>query len=110
MTALPGPSRSAIFGALADPTRREIVELLARRGEATATQLSAEFPISRQAVAKHLGALSAAGLLITHRVGREQRYVLQPSALDAPAAWMQEVGDLWDQRLAALSQHLARRA
>jgi DNA-binding transcriptional ArsR family regulator len=99
-----------VFAALADPTRRALVETLARDGEATATRLSAAFPISRQAVTKHLSALADAGLLDAERVGREQRYALRPAAMDPAAAWMREVGSLWDQRLAALTAHLADRA
>jgi DNA-binding transcriptional ArsR family regulator len=103
-------SGSAVFAALGDPTRRALVESLARHGEATATQLSAGFPISRQAVTKHLSALADAGLVTTTRVGREQRYVLEPSAMDAAAAWIADVGTAWDARLVALKRHLSRRA
>ena len=99
---------STVFAALADPTRRALVETLARDGEATATQLSAAFPMSRQAVTKHLAALSEAGLLRTNRVGREQRYVLEPVGLTAAARWMASVGTLWDERIAALTDHLRR--
>jgi DNA-binding transcriptional ArsR family regulator len=100
-------SASSVFAALADPTRRALVETIARNGAATASQLSTAFPISRQAVTKHLAALSDAGLLSTQRVGREQRYVLEPVGLDAATRWMASVGSLWDDRLAALKEHLA---
>ncbi len=98
---------SSVFAALADPTRRALVEAIARGGEATASQLSAAFPISRQAVTKHLAALSEAGLLRSHRVGREQRYALEPVGLDAATQWMASVGSLWDRRLATLKEQLA---
>jgi DNA-binding transcriptional ArsR family regulator len=98
-----------IFAALADPTRRALVETIARDGEATATQLSAHFPISRQAVTRHLSALADAGLVTTHRVGKEQRYTVELSAMDPAAKWMHDVGALWDKRLASLTRQLARR-
>ena len=86
------PSRpdpvSLVFGALADPTRRAIVEALAQTGEATATQLAGLFPMTRQAVTKHLAALADAGLVSTERVGREQRYHVAPEAMAEARKWM----------------------
>jgi DNA-binding transcriptional ArsR family regulator len=99
---------SDVFAALSDPTRRVLVETLARDGDATATQLSAAFPISRQAIVKHLTALAGAGIITGQRVGREQRYRLEPAAMDAAVVWMREVGAEWDRRLAALRRHLDR--
>ncbi|HZQ84926.1 MAG TPA: metalloregulator ArsR/SmtB family transcription factor [Acidimicrobiales bacterium] len=96
----------ALFAALADPTRRAVVESLARLGAASATQLAARFPISRQAVAKHLGLLQEAGLVTGSRHGRELRYELTPAPLNDAMAWMVQVGAGWDRRLAALSRHL----
>lgn len=91
-----------VFAALADPTRRHLVEALASRGEASATALAAELPISRQAVSKHLAALGAAGLVDARREGRETLYELQPRALEDAADWIAEVGVEWDERLARL--------
>ena len=96
----------ALFAALADPTRRAVVESLARQGAASATQLAGRFPISRQAVAKHLGLLEEAGLVTGTRFGRELRYELTPAPLEDAMAWMVEVGAGWDRRLAALAKHL----
>ena len=87
----PDPT-SAVFGALADPTRRAIIESLFRSGEATATQLAEVFPVTRQAVTKHLVALADAGLVSTERVGREQRYHLVPSALAEAKDWIMAIG------------------
>jgi DNA-binding transcriptional ArsR family regulator len=98
----------AVFAALADPTRRRLVDQLAAEGPLTATQLAQHYPVSRQAVVKHLGALSAAGLLHSHREGREVRYDLVPGPLQGATAWMSEVGFRWDQRLDALEQQLRR--
>ena len=91
-----------VFSALADPTRRHVVEALASRETATATELAAELPVTRQAVAKHLSALSSAGLVEGERRGRETRYRLMPEALGEALSWMEQVGAQWEERLAAL--------
>jgi len=80
---------------------------VAERGTATATELAAELPVTRQAVAKQLGALADAGLLHATRVGRETRYRVTPQPLGEAAAWLVEVGAQWDERLAALARSLA---
>jgi DNA-binding transcriptional ArsR family regulator len=95
-----------VLAALADPTRRRILDLLAARGEATATVLAAELPVTRQGVVKHLAALDRAGLVAGHRQGREMRYRLRPERLSATARWMDQVAAGWDARLAAI-KHLA---
>ena len=94
-----------VFAALADPSRRRLLETLARR-EATATELAADLPVTRQAVAKHLAALRDAGLVDAHRAGRETRYRLTPGPLEDAVAWIAEVGDTWDARLDALRRHV----
>jgi len=95
-----------VFDALADPHRRYVVEALAERENATATELAAELPVTRQAVAKHLAALNEAGLVESRREGRETRYELTPGPLGAAMDWMAGVGADWDSRLAALRRHL----
>ena len=84
-----------------------MLETLAERGTATATELAAELPVTRQAVAKHLAALSAAGLVEATRVGRETRYRLEPARLAEATAWIERVGAQWDARLAALRDSLS---
>jgi DNA-binding transcriptional ArsR family regulator len=96
----------AVFGALADHNRRFLVEALAQRETATATELAAELPVTRQAVSKHLNALGEAGLVESERVGRETRYRLTPGALGDALGWMEQVGAEWDARLDALRRHL----
>lgn len=96
----------AIFAALADPTRRHLVEALAARGGATATGLAAELPISRQAVAKHLAMLGRAGLVSQTKHGRESRFELDPRPLTDAATWLTTVGAEWDTRLADLKKLL----
>jgi DNA-binding transcriptional ArsR family regulator len=97
-----------IFEALGDPGRRALVEAVAARGDATATELAAGLPITRQAVAKQLLALADAGLLRSTRSGRETRYEVTPEPLGDAVAWMVEVGAAWDDRLAKLRRSLAR--
>jgi DNA-binding transcriptional ArsR family regulator len=99
----------AVFAALADPTRRGLIETLSRRGRETVSGLAAGLPISRQAVTKHLAALSAAELVSSERVGRTTVYELQPEPLADAAGWIEMVGAEWDQRLAALRDSFAKR-
>jgi DNA-binding transcriptional ArsR family regulator len=105
-----GESAGAVFAALADPTRRHLIEALAAGGSATATGLAAELPISRQAVAKHLGLLGRAGLVSSHRRGRESRFELEPAPLTEAAAWIGAIGAEWDGRLSDLERLLADRS
>src|ERR687897_3470096 len=95
----------AVFAALADPTRRAVMDRLARE-PAGASRLAGELPVSRQAVAKHLAALDRAGLVAARREGRELNYALNPKPMGEAMAWMASVGANWDERLA----RLARRA
>ena len=95
-----------IFAAIGDPTRRHIVESLSR-GEASATQLAAGLPVTRQAVAKHLAALREAGLVTPRRAGRETLYRLEGAPLDEAVEWIARVGGEWDARLQRLRGHLA---
>jgi DNA-binding transcriptional ArsR family regulator len=97
----------AVFAALADPSRRYVVETLAARGSATPTELADELPVTRQAVTKHLASLRAAGLVRSERQGRETRYELDPSPLADATGWIARVGAQWDERLAALTRHVA---
>jgi len=92
-----------VFSALADPTRRQLLTAIAQR-PATATELANELPISRQAVVKHLSALSQAGLLARERAGRDVRYSVTPAPLSDAVSWMAQVGGQWDERLAALGR------
>ena len=99
----------ATFAALADPSRRRMLGLLGNGG-ATATELSRELPISRQAVAKHLAQLAAAGLVAARREGRETRYTVTPEPLEQAVAWIAETGAEWDDRLARLGGYVGRDA
>ena len=98
-----------VFDALGDPSRRTLVRAIAARGDATATELAAELPVTRQAVAKQLAALADAGLLRATRSGRETRYAVTPEPLGDAVDWMVEVGAAWDDRLARLGTALRGR-
>jgi DNA-binding transcriptional ArsR family regulator len=98
-----------VFAALADPTRRRVVEKLARGGTVTASGLADQLPMTRQAVAKHLSALHGAELVTSTRVGRETHYKLRPQPLDEAAHWIQMVSAEWDDRLEALRLSLEKR-
>ena len=97
-----------VFEALGDPGRRALVEAVAARGDATATELAANLPVTRQAVSKQLAALADAGLLRSTRSGRETRYAVTPEPLGDAVAWMVEVGAVWDERLGKLARALAK--
>jgi DNA-binding transcriptional ArsR family regulator len=94
----------SVLAALADPTRRQLLDLLASQGAGTATTLAERLPVSRQAVVKHLAVLDAAGLVSGNRVGREMRYAVRPAALDATARWMTALAADWDRRLANIKR------
>ncbi len=93
-----------ILAALADPTRRQVLDVVAAHDETTATRIAAELPVSRQAVVKHLAVLDRAGLVAGHRQGREMRYSVRPDRLDATARWMSDVAAQWDSRLARIKR------
>jgi DNA-binding transcriptional ArsR family regulator len=96
----------AVFEAVADPTRRLLIERLRADGPASITQLTAGLSITRQAVTKHLDALGAAGLVRTHRAGRERFHELDPAPLQVVDDWLRPYAEAWDERLAALRRHL----
>ena len=101
-----GQGADVVFDALGDPTRRAVLGAVAGAGPITATELARRFPVSRQAVLKHLAALAAAGLVDTERKGREVRYRLTPGPLEGAAAWLVEVGGAWDARIERLRANL----
>ena len=96
----------AVFEALADPTRRFVVEMLATTGSVTATEIAGRLPLTRQAAARHLAVLGEAGLVTAQRIGRETRYRLAPERLRTVTDWVGTVGTAWDDRLAALQRQL----
>jgi DNA-binding transcriptional ArsR family regulator len=95
-------TEATIFTALADPTRRDIVLNLAENSPRTATQLAADYPITRQGILKHLHILEDAGLVAVHQQGREKRYTLTPTPLSDLDQWIKDIGAKWDARLLRL--------
>jgi DNA-binding transcriptional ArsR family regulator len=88
-----------LWSAIGDPTRRRMLDLLLVEGEGTATALSSQLPVSRQAVAKHLGVLDRVGLVRATAAGREKRYRVDDVQLARAVAQLSSVGSAWDARL-----------
>jgi DNA-binding transcriptional ArsR family regulator len=95
------------LAALADPTRRELVELLAA-GELAAGELAHRFPVSRPAISRHLRVLREAGLVRARVDGKRRMYALDPRPLRELDDWLEPYRDLWAQRLDALDTEMAR--
>ena len=93
-----------LWEAMADPTRRKLLDLLVARGQATATTLTADMPVSRQAVSKHLVILERVGLIDGHRQGREVRYAVREQRLAEATQALSEVADRWDRRLRTIKR------
>jgi len=94
----------ALWSAVADPTRRRVLDVLLTEGEASATSVAGGLPVTRQAVAKHLVVLDRAGLVESRRRGREVRYAVRPERLDVAARSLAQVAAEWDARLAAIKR------
>jgi DNA-binding transcriptional ArsR family regulator len=88
-----------LWSAIGDPTRRQLLDLLLADGSATATTLASRLPVTRQAVAKHLGVLDRVGLVHGTTTGREKRFRVDEAQLARAAAELETVGSAWDARL-----------
>jgi DNA-binding transcriptional ArsR family regulator len=88
-----------IWAAIGDPTRLRVVDLLLTGGPATASSLSRQLPVTRQAVAKHLAVLERAGMVRAEPSGREVRYGVEPEQFDRALAQIAAVSQAWDRRL-----------
>ncbi len=97
---------SVTFAALADPTRRAILERLAT-GRATVAELAAPFSMTQQAVSKHLKVLEQAGLISRTRDAQSRPCQLEPSRLDAASGWIEQHRQIWADRYDRLDAHLA---
>lgn len=93
------PVDDELWSAIGDPTRRRILDLLLAEGHGTATQLSRQLPVTRQAVAKHLGVLDRVGLVEATPAGRETQYRVDDAQLARAASLLASVGSAWDARL-----------
>src|ERR1700676_947676 len=99
--ASPPSAAEATFQALADPTRRAVLDLL-RRGSQPAGQIPEAFPVSRPAISKHLRLLRRAHLVREHREGRHRVYQLNPEPLRAVDSWLDQYRSFWKLNLANL--------
>jgi DNA-binding transcriptional ArsR family regulator len=95
-----------LFGALADPTRRGLLERLIHEGPRTATQLAAGSTVSRQAIVKHLQALTGVDLVVGERCGREVRYRATTEPLATVVDWLRGASAAWDRRAERLRQRV----
>lgn len=97
-------SVETVLGALADPTRRQVLEALAARPAASASALARDLPISRQMVLKHLAVLQESGLVDSSRAGREVLFEVRSAPLAETAEWLSSLAARWDSRLSALKR------
>lgn len=88
-----------LWSAIGDPTRRRMLDMLLADGQGTATTLSQQLPVTRQAVAKHLTVLDRVGLVQAKPAGREKRYHVDEAQLARAVAQLNSVGSAWDARL-----------
>ena len=95
--------------ALADPTRRQIVEILSDGQARSVSEITGHFSVSRQAVTKHITILNDAGIVACERHGRDRHNWLQPKGLDPLREWLSHYSAFWDDRLAALKQQVEQR-
>jgi DNA-binding transcriptional ArsR family regulator len=93
-----------VLVALADPTRRQLLDVLAELGQASATTLGARLPVTRQAVMKHLLVLEQAGLVSSRRDGRQVLYQVESAPLEGASRYLAGLASVWDRRLAALKR------
>ncbi len=101
MTTVPD---EGLWSAIADPSRRRVLDLIVERGEASASWLAGEVPFSRQAVSKHLVVLEEAGLVVRRKQGREVLYRIDAARLDQATTALAEVAQRWDRRLTAIKR------
>jgi DNA-binding transcriptional ArsR family regulator len=93
-----------LWSAIADPSRRRVLDLLVRGGAASASALAEDVPFTRQAVMKHLAVLEDAGLVTRRRAGREVRFAVDPGRLDQATRAMVHLAAEWDRRLQSIKQ------
>ena len=99
-------ARPEVYEAIANPTRRRILQLLDGR-ERRVTDLAARFTTTRSAISQHLGILREAGLVEDRREGRTRYYRTRPEPLGEVVDWLSYFDSFWNERLVALSRHLS---
>ena len=100
-------SREDVYRAIAQPTRRRILDLLAQ-GERPVKSLVEAFTVTQPAISQHLRVLKDAGLVVERSEGTERRYRLEPGALAEVDAWLEKLRPFWKDRLRTLGEHLDR--
>jgi DNA-binding transcriptional ArsR family regulator len=93
-----------LWSAIAEPSRRRVLDLLVQNGEASASRLAGQVPFSRQAVSKHLVVLEHAGLVSHRKQGKEVLYQVEATRLDQATRAMTDVARQWDRRLTAIKR------
>ncbi len=94
------------FSALADPTRRAILELLAQRGQMAASAVAAQFDITAPAISQHLKVLRESGLVRVEKQAQRRLYSINPTAVLEIESWARRTREIWDKRLDALEKYL----
>lgn len=93
-----------VFYALAEPKRREIIELVANKGKLSATEISHNFRITPQAVSQHLKVLRQANLLLMEKHAQRRMYKINPEAVQEVERWAKKMEDLWNEKLDMLEE------
>ncbi len=101
-------SQVDIFQAIAAPIRRELIESLARNGDQSLSTLADSYSISRQAVTRHIQVLAQSGVVLVHKIGREQICQLDAAALKEVQQWVSFYEQFWDDKLDTLGGYLKR--
>jgi DNA-binding transcriptional ArsR family regulator len=101
---MPAPDGDELWSAVADPSRRQVLDLLVSQDEVSASWLASRVPFSRQATSKHLVVLEQAGLVSRRKQGREVLYRVEAGRLAQATRAMAELAAAWDRRLAAVKR------
>jgi DNA-binding transcriptional ArsR family regulator len=101
---MPPQADDELWSAIAEPSRRQVLDLLVRNGEVSASWLAERVPFSRQAVSKHLVVLERSGLISRRKQGREVLYQVEAGRLDQAARAMAGLAAQWDRRLAMIKR------
>jgi DNA-binding transcriptional ArsR family regulator len=104
------PTTADVFNAIAEPRRRQIVELLARRGALAVGTLVATLGLSQPAVSKHLGVLRKVGVVAVVKQGKQRMYNLEADKLKTVHDWVKSFEQLWSHQLDRIKEHAERRA
>jgi len=99
--------RRDVFQAIADPVRRDIIELLANE-TLTVNSVAEKFDVSRPAISKHLKILKECGIIVINKQGRERFCQIQPRTLIPAFLWIEQYRRLWDQRLDSFEDYLIK--